>query len=106
MRYAAGQQFDFALQRHDQAIKPLPPQDSAKFRALCHQLADRAVEVDIGNLLGAVILTHCVVDVDRLAVGLDDAGLDDDARTRWLLPDYFQPLARIAVETVGIVAAM
>src|SRR6266700_6169407 len=101
-REVAGQQFGFALQSGDQTIEPVSPQDRAEFRALRRQLADRTVEIDVANLPGAVILTHRIVDADRLAVRFDDARLDGDARTRGVLPDYFQPLARIAVETVGI----
>ena len=44
------QQVGLAVQRHDQTIDPFASQDRIELGALHCQLADRAVEVDIGDL--------------------------------------------------------
>ena len=54
----APQQVDLAIERHHQAVNPLAPKHRAELRALYRQLADRSVEVDVGDLPGSPILAH------------------------------------------------
>jgi hypothetical protein len=56
--YAPAQQVDLAGQRHDQTVDPVAPEDRVEFGALYGQLADRAVEVDVGDLPRALVLAH------------------------------------------------
>jgi hypothetical protein len=48
------------------ATQPRPP----KFGAMGHDLADRALEIDIADGPVAAIPRHQIVDLDRIAVGL------------------------------------
>jgi hypothetical protein len=66
------------------------------------QLADRTVEIHVGNPPGALILAHQIIQSRRLAVRLGDLRLHHDFRAVGPLADDLQLLARIAVEAVGI----
>ena len=86
-------------------IRPLMPpvrRIEAKSDRRVAQFADRPVEIDVGDLPDAAIVAHQVVDVDRLAVRLDDLAGDDRAAGRWALAGNLQPLAGIVVEAFGI----
>src|SRR6202040_1638746 len=57
------------------AIRPSMPwlfRDRRKFGAAGRHLADRTVEIDVGDQPAVAVAAHHVVNVDRLAVGLDD----------------------------------
>src|SRR5260370_12366806 len=93
----AGQRVGLGVERLDQPGDALGAQDRGEFRAPRRHLADRPVEIDIGDLPDPAIVAHQIVEVDRLAVRLDDLARDDGAAGRWLLAGDLEPLARIAV---------
>src|SRR6516164_9485403 len=100
--YAFTQQVDLAVQCHDQTVDPFAPKDRVELRALYRQLADRAVEEDIGNLPRALVLMHQIVEGGRITVGFDNLGLDNDVRIVGPFAGDLQLLPRIAVEPVGV----
>src|SRR5258708_6309894 len=57
----APQQVDLAIERHDQAVNPLAPKNRTELRALYRQLADCAVEIDVGDLPGTLVLAHQII---------------------------------------------
>jgi hypothetical protein len=73
-----------------------------KLGAVDRQLADRAVEIDVGNPPGALILAHQVVEFRCLAVGFDDLRLRHDVCAIGPLASDLQLLTRIGVELVGV----
>src|SRR5260370_35645340 len=70
--------------------------------SLHRQLADRTVEIHVGNPPGALILAHQVIESRRLAVRFGDLRLHHDFRAAGPLAGDLQLLARIAVEAIGI----
>src|SRR5205807_6889328 len=77
-------------------------QDCGELGAAGRYFADRAVEVDVGDQPAVAVAVHHVVDLDRLAIGLDDLAPDHDAGRVGLFAGDLQFLPGIAVETVGI----
>ena len=46
----AAEQVDFTVQRDDETVNPLALKNRVEFRAMHRELADRPVEIDVGNL--------------------------------------------------------
>jgi hypothetical protein len=66
------------MQCHYQTIDPLAPEDRIELRALYRRLADRAVEIDVGDSPRSVVLVHRIVNGSRVTVGFDNFGLDNN----------------------------
>src|SRR6185437_17015111 len=98
----AGEHVSFAVEGGDQAVDAVILDDCAEFGAAGRDLADRAVEIDVGDHPAVAAAAHHVIDRDRLAVGLDDLALDPDTPGVGLLAGHFQLLPGIAVEAVGV----
>src|SRR6516164_10687585 len=94
----AGQHIGLAVQRRDQAVDALVPENRGELGAAGRHLADGAVEVDVGDQPGIAVLAHQIVDLDGLAVRFDDLTVDDDTGGGRLLVCYLQLLPGIAVE--------
>src|SRR5882757_2713726 len=73
-----------------------------EFRSMYGQLADRTVEIDVGNPPGALILAHQIIQSRRLAVRLGNLRLHHNFCAVGPLAGDLQLLARIAVEAIGI----
>src|SRR5438270_4533188 len=101
-RRRPGEQVGLAVERGDQAVDAVGSQDRGKFGAAGRDLADRTVEVDVGNQPTVAVAAHHVVDLDRLAIGLDDLALDHGSARIGLFAGDLQFLSGIAVETVGV----
>ncbi len=86
----------------NQAVNAVRSQDGSELGTAGCNLADRAVEVNVGDLPGAAVAAHNVVDLDRLPIGFDDLAAHHHPGWRGLLTSYLQPLSVIAVEAVGI----
>ena len=67
----SGEHVGFAVQRRDEAVDTLAPQDGSEFGTAGRHLADCTVEVDVGNQPSLAAAPHRIVDPDRLAIGLD-----------------------------------
>src|SRR6202035_4919009 len=90
------------VERGDEAVDALRSEDRAEFRPAGRELADRAVQINIGDLPGAAILSHQIIETDGLAVRFDDLRDDEGPAGRWLLARHLKPLSGIAVEPLGI----
>src|SRR5207237_10366387 len=88
--------------RGDQPVDAVGSQDCGELGAAGRYFADRAVEVDVGDQPAVAVAVHHVVDLDRLAIGLDDLAPDHGAGRVGLFAGDLQFLPGIAVETVGI----
>src|SRR5262245_11313699 len=97
-----GEDVGLAVELCDQAIDTVVFDDRTEFGTAGRYFADRAVEIDVGDQPIVAAAAHHVVDLDRLAIGLDDLALDYDARGRRLLAGDLQLLSVIAVKAVGI----
>src|SRR5205814_10039537 len=93
---------DLVVQRLDQSVDAFVLNDRMEFRALRRELADRAVEVYVGDLPRPGVLAHSVIETHRITLRFDDFGLHDNFRAGGLLPSHLELLARITVEPVGI----
>jgi hypothetical protein len=98
---AFAQQVGLAVQCHDQTVDPVAPKDRVELRALYRQLADRAVEIDVGDLPRALVLVHQIIEGGRITVRLHNPGLDNDIRVVGPFAGNLQLLPRIAVELVN-----
>src|SRR5882762_191030 len=54
----------------DQAVDAVGLQDGGKFGAAGRHLADRAVEIDVGDQPALAVAAHHIIDLDRLAMAL------------------------------------
>src|SRR5439155_4801773 len=96
------QQIDLAVQRHHEPVDAFTPQYRIEFGAVYRELADRAVEIDVGDLPGALAAAHSVVEGGRLTLGVYDLCLHDHVRTLALLAGHLELLARAPVEPADV----
>src|SRR5262249_43425617 len=102
LRGGARQEIGLAVQGCDQTVYPVILQDGGELRAARRHLADRAIEIDIGDQPAFAIEAHHVVDPDRLSVGFDDPALHHDTGWGGRFTGTLQFLPGIAVEPIGI----
>ena len=79
---AGRQRLGLFLEDGDQAARALLAQDAAEFRAPRRQLADRAAEKDVDDAPLVLFLAQQIVELNRLAIRLDELGFDDDVIAR------------------------
>ena len=91
------------VERLDQTVDSAAAQDRSEFRPAGGELlADRSVEIDVGDLPNAAVIAHQIAEIDRLAIRLDDLACDDGTAIRGPLAGYLEPLAGIAVKPLGV----
>src|SRR5215469_3355682 len=90
------------VQRVDQTVNAAGAQDGRELRPVRRQLADRAGKVDIANLPGHVVVVHHIVDRHRLAVCLDDLGLDQIAVLDLLLAEHLKLFPGVGIEAARV----
>src|SRR5215831_14808027 len=95
LSHGPGEHVGLAVQRRDQAINAVSSDDCAKFGATGRHFAYRAVEVDVGNQPTLAVAAHHVIDLDRLAVGLDNLALHQHPAGIGLFAGYLQFLPGI-----------
>src|SRR5882672_4425257 len=98
----SGENVGLAIEGGDKAVDAVGPQDGGEFGAAGRHLANRAVEIDVGDQPALTVAAHHVVDLDRLAIGFDDLAAHHDARGIRLFARDLQFLSGIAVEAVGV----
>jgi hypothetical protein len=102
LRGRSGNQVGPAVERGDQPFDALILEDCGEFPVAGRHLADRAVEIDVGNQPALAVAPHHVVDLDRVAIGLHDLAGHKDPNAIRLFAGDLQFLSGIAVEAVGI----
>src|SRR5260370_406082 len=90
------------IDAYDQDADALAVQDRGKFGVAGRTLADRAVEIDVGDQPTVTVAVHHIVDGDQIAVGLDDLAAHHNAGRRELLAGHLQLLSGVAVKAVGV----
>src|SRR5260370_20370145 len=65
-----GEQVGLAVQGRDQPVDALAAQDRAELRPARRQLADRAVEIDVGDQPAVAAAAHPIVHLDPLPIRL------------------------------------
>src|ERR1700750_1900051 len=73
-----------------------------ELRSMYRQLADRTVEIHVGNPPRALVLAHPIIEPRLFTVRFGDLRLHHDIRAVGPLAGDLQLLARIAVEAIGI----
>src|ERR1700730_2871222 len=86
----------------DEAVDTLPPEDRMELRAMHRELADRPIEIDVGNPSAALILAQKVVEPRHIALRFDDPCFHDDIRAVWPFTGDLQLLARIRIKLVSV----
>src|ERR1700730_8050338 len=102
LRRSRGQNVRLTVERCNEAVDALALQDRGKFGVADRHLADRAVEIDVGDQPAIAVAAHHVVDLDRLAIRFDDLAAHHDTGPIELLASYLQLLSGIAVKAVGV----
>src|SRR5580704_1420073 len=91
-----------AVECRAQTVDALVLQDGGEFGAAGRHLADRAVEVYVGDQPSIAGAAHHIVDIDRLTIRFDDLAAHHGAGGGGLLAGYLQFLSVVAVKAVGV----
>src|SRR3984893_11242874 len=86
----------------DEAVDTLPPEDRMDLRAMHRELADRPVEIDVGNPPAALILAQKVVEPRHIALRFDEPSFHYNICAERPFTGDLQLLARISVELIGV----
>jgi len=73
-----------------------------ELRSMYRQLADRTVEIHVGNAPRALILAHPIIEPRRLAIRFGDLRLHHDIIAVGPFAGDLQLLTRIGVEAIGV----
>jgi len=73
-----------------------------ELRAMHRELADRPVEIDVGNPPAALILAQKVVEPRHIALRFDDPSFHYNICAERPFTGDLQLLARISVELIGV----
>ena len=73
-----------------------------ELRAMHRELADRPVEIDVGNPSAALVLAQKVVEPCHIALRFDDPSFHYNICAERPFTGDLQLLARISVELIGV----
>ena len=96
-----GKHISFAIERRNQTVNPLTTNNGIEFGPTGCDLADRAIEIDVGDKPGAALLTHHVINLDGFAVCFDDCAANPNTADGRLFAGNLQSLTMIAVKPIG-----